>query len=120
VILGGKATFTVGDELFERVGERPNVFEMYFFKINPPDGFGMVRYYNAEIDGGYVVRDNTILMAPNGYHTVVSAPGYTTYLLWFLTGKQRVLASVEDPALAWISRTAPMLRAVADLTHLGF
>ena len=50
--------------------------EMYFFKVNPPDGFGMVRYYNSEIDAGYIIKDNTILMAPDGYHTNNSAPGY--------------------------------------------
>lgn len=84
--------------------------EMYFFKIDPPDGFGLTRLYNTEIDSAYVVRDNTILIAPEGYHTVVSAPGYTTYVLWMLAGNQRVLASTEDPTLAWVSRTVPMLR----------
>jgi len=217
VMFGGKATFTVGDELFDRVGERPNVFagkpyavyipcqtgytitgiggteiglvsapsdllsapyvippekvttavrgaanfksrvhavlslagqpelparrlivgesfipsgnwgtypphrhqkddlpresameEMYFFKVNPPDGFGLTRQYNDDMDSAYVVRDNTILMAPNGYHTVVSAPGYTTYVLWFMAGSQRILAAAEDPVLAWVSRTVPM------------
>ena len=69
--------------------------EMYFFKVSPADGFGMARYYNGEIDTGYVVHDNTILMAPNGYHTVVSAPGYTTYYLWLLAGNQRVQATAR-------------------------
>ncbi len=86
--------------------------EMYFFKVSPSDGFGLTRYYNSEIDAGYVVRDNTILMAPNGYHTVVSAPGYTTYYLWFLAGSQRVQASVDDPAFAWVGRTVPMLKSL--------
>lgn len=86
--------------------------EMYFFKINPPDGFGMVRYYNNEVDTGYIVRDNTILMAPNGYHTTNSAPGYTSYFLWFLAGNQRVQATADDPALAWVGRTVPMLKAL--------
>ncbi len=84
--------------------------EMYFFKVSPGDGFGLTRYYNAEIDSSFVVRDNTILMAPNGYHTVASAPGYTTYYLWFLAGNQRIQASVDDPALAWVGRTVPMLK----------
>ncbi len=84
--------------------------EMYFFKVNPPDGFGLTRQYNDEMDSAYVVRDNTILMAPNGYHTVVSAPGYTTYYLWFLAGSQRTMASAEDPAISWVSRTIPMLK----------
>ncbi len=86
--------------------------ELYFFKISPADGFGLTRYYNGEVDTGFVVRDNTILMAPNGYHTVVSAPGYTTYYLWALAGNQRVQATVEDPALAWVGRTVPMLKAL--------
>jgi 5-deoxy-glucuronate isomerase len=86
--------------------------ELYFFKVNPADGFGLTRYYNGEVDTGYVVRENTILMAPSGYHTVVSAPGYTTYYLWALAGNQRVQATVDDPALAWVGRTVPMLKAL--------
>ncbi|HKZ70274.1 MAG TPA: 5-deoxy-glucuronate isomerase [Anaerolineales bacterium] len=88
--------------------------EMYFFKVAPADGFGLTRYYNHEVDTGYVVRDNTILMIPNGYHTVVSAPGYTTYYLWFLAGEHRAQAVSDDPAVGWVSRTVPMLR---DLGH---
>lgn len=86
--------------------------EMYFFKVSPADGFGMVRYYNAEIDTGYIVKDNTILMAPYGYHTTNSAPGYTSYFLWCLAGNQRVQATVEDPTLSWVGRTVPMLKAL--------
>ncbi len=88
--------------------------EMYYFKVNPGDGFGMSRFYNDEVDTGYVVRDNTILMMPNGYHTVVSAPGYTTYYLWFLAGNHRVQAVVEDANVGWVSKTVSMLR---DLGH---
>ena len=43
-------------------------------------------------------------MMPRGYHTVVSAPGYTTYYLWFLAGNQRVQAAVDDPTLGWVSK----------------
>ena len=49
--------------------------EIYFFKVNPSEGFGMTRHYTDDTDGAKVIRDNTILMAPKGYHTVVSAPG---------------------------------------------
>ena len=86
--------------------------EMYYFKVSPADGFGMTRYYNGEVDTGYIVRDSTILMAPNGYHTVVSAPGSTTWYLWFLAGNQRVQGTSDDPALAWVSKTVPMLKAL--------
>jgi 5-deoxy-glucuronate isomerase len=86
--------------------------ELYFFKVSPPDGFGITRYYNDEIDTGYIVRDNTILMAPKGYHTVVSAPGYMTYYLWALAGNHRIQATADDPTLSWVSRTVPMLKAL--------
>lgn len=86
--------------------------EMYYFKVSPADGFGMCRYYNNEVDTGYIVRDSTILMAPNGYHTVVSAPGYATWYLWFLAGNHRIQATASDPALGWVDRTIPMLKAL--------
>ncbi len=86
--------------------------ELYFFKVNPAEGFGITRYYNDEIDTGYIIRDNTILMAPKGYHTVVSAPGYTTYYLWALAGNHRTQATADDPALAWVGKTVPMLKAL--------
>jgi 5-deoxy-glucuronate isomerase len=64
------------------------------------------------VDTGYIVRDNTILMAPKGYHTVVSAPGYTTWYLWFLAGNHRIQATADDPNLGWVSKTVPMLKAL--------
>lgn len=86
--------------------------EIYFFKVSPADGFGMTRYYNDEIDTGYIIKDNTVLMAPKGYHTVTSAPGYTTYYLWFLAGNHRIQAVAEDPSTTWVTRTVPMLKAL--------
>jgi len=85
--------------------------EMYFFKVTPADGFGICHYYNdREEEENFTVRDNTIMMAPIGYHTVVSSPGYATYYLWLLAGEHRVQAAVDDPALGWVGRTVPMLR----------
>jgi len=89
--------------------------EMYYFKVNPADGFGICHYYNeAGEEENFTVRDNTIHMMDRGYHTVVSAPGYTTYYLWFLAGNQRVQAVVDDPNLGWVGRSVPMLK------ELGF
>lgn len=85
--------------------------EMYYFKVNPADGFGICHYYNEDgEDENFTIRDNSIHMMPKGFHTVVSAPGYTTYYLWFLAGEQRVQATVDDPNLGWVSRTIPMLK----------
>jgi len=90
--------------------------EMYYFRVAPQDGWGLARYYTDDrsVDEAYTVEDNTILMMPNGYHTVTSAPGYTTYYLWFLAGNTRVQAAVEDPRLAWVSRTIPMIKNIED------
>jgi 5-deoxy-glucuronate isomerase len=89
--------------------------EMYYFRVNPHDGFGICHYYNEqEEEENFTIRDNSIHMMPYGYHTVVSAPGYTTYYLWFLAGNQRKQAAVDDPQVGWVSRTVSMLR---DLGH---
>jgi 5-deoxy-glucuronate isomerase len=85
--------------------------EMYYFRLSPTDGFGICRYYNDEGEEEYfTIRDSSVHMMANGYHTVVSAPGYTTYYLWFLAGEQRIQAVVDDPALSWVGRTVPMLK----------
>ena len=85
--------------------------EMYYFKVSPGDGFGICHYYNEEgEDENFTIRDNSIHMMPYGYHTVVSAPGYTTYYLWFLAGNQRVQATLDDPTLGWVTKTVPMLK----------
>ncbi len=85
--------------------------EMYYFKVSPGDGFGICRYYTEEGEEEYfTIRDNSIHMMARGFHTIASAPGYTTYYLWFLAGNQRVQAVVDDSALAWVGRTVAMLK----------
>jgi 5-deoxy-glucuronate isomerase len=86
--------------------------EMYFFKVDPSDGFGIARYHNEEEEINYTVRNNTILMVPKGFHTVASAPGYTTYYLWFLAGNHRTQAVMNDPVTGWVQDTVPTLRKV--------
>ncbi len=85
--------------------------EMYYFKVNPSEGFGICHYYNEEgEEENFTVRDNSIHMMPRGFHTVVSAPGYTTYYLWFLAGNQRVQATVDDSQLGWVTKSVAMLK----------
>lgn len=89
--------------------------EGYYFKVKPGDGFGIARVYTDDgYEENFTVRDHAMQMMPEGYHTVVSAPGYTTYFLWFLAGTQRTQGALEDVKLAWVGRTVPMLR---DLGH---
>jgi len=90
--------------------------EMYYFKVQPENGWGLTKFYTEEKDIDYVftVEDETILKMPKGYHTVVSAPGYTTYYLWFLAGNTRVQAPYADPSLAWVARTIPMIKNIEE------
>lgn len=89
--------------------------EMYYFRVSPNDGFGICRYYNEDgEEENFTIKDNSIHMMSKGYHTVVSAPGYTTYYIWFLAGTQRVQGAVDDPNVGWVNRTVAMLR---DLGH---
>ena len=90
--------------------------EMYYFRVTPNDGWGLAKYYTDDesIDEVYTVKDDTILMMPKGYHTVVSAPGYTTYYLWFLAGNTRTQATVDDPNVGWVGRAIPMIRNIEE------
>jgi len=41
---------------------------------------------------------------PEGYHPVVSGPGYTTYYLNVLAGSAQSLANQDDPAHTWVKQ----------------
>jgi 5-deoxy-glucuronate isomerase len=85
-----------------RDGE-PTLEEVYYYRIDPPQGFGQQMLYTA--DGECVthaVRDGDTVLLPYGYHPVSSPPGYRLYYLWGMAGEQRELALHEDPAHRWI------------------
>lgn len=93
--------------------------ELYFFKVNPLQGFGVqVMYgfasgagckarsggerYSRPCESAYIVRDNDAVLIEGGYHPVVAAPGYALYYLWVLAGETRVLVPRDDPDHAWV------------------
>jgi 5-deoxy-glucuronate isomerase len=86
--------------------------EIYFYKLDRPEGFAFQRIYTASesplhragfpIDAVLLARDNDIVLVPEGYHPVTSAPGYTTYYLNVLAGSAQSLANSEDPRYAWV------------------
>ncbi|GAB4109961.1 MAG: 5-deoxy-glucuronate isomerase [Roseiflexaceae bacterium] len=86
--------------------------ELYYFRVDQPGGFGHARHYSPKrgYDTTYTVQDSTILMAPHGYHTTCSAPGYTNYFLWMLAGEHRTQAVSFDPAHAWVQKTIGLLK----------
>jgi len=85
-------------------GEESCLEEVYHFRVNPPEGFGMQRIYSPEtgLEEIYVVRNGDTVVIPRGYHPVVAAPGYSLYYLWALAGEKREMRPREDPAHSWI------------------
>lgn len=78
--------------------------EVYFFKIQPAQGFGFQRVYSPErkFDETYLVRDNSCVKLPFGYHPVAAAPGYQLYYLWILAGQPRNYVLRDDPDHTWV------------------
>lgn len=78
--------------------------EIYFYKIDKPEGYAYQRVYNDDrsIDGLMMPRQHDMVLVPEGYHPVVSPPGYTVYYLNFLAGSAQSLANSDDPDYAWV------------------
>jgi len=78
--------------------------EIYYYKISKPEGYAIQRVYTR--DGGrdetITVRDNEVILIPDGYHPVVAAHGYNCYYLNVLAGSARSMAATDDPDYAWV------------------
>lgn len=89
--------------------------EVYFYKFDKPDGYAFQRVYTDEncplhragnpIDVVLMPSENCAVLVPEGYHPVVSAPGYTTYYLNVLAGSAQSLANQDDPRYTWVKHT---------------
>ncbi|HXF64101.1 MAG TPA: 5-deoxy-glucuronate isomerase [Caldilineaceae bacterium] len=89
--------------------------EVYFYKMDRPEGYAYQRVYTDEASplhqAGYPIdalmraEDNCAVLVPEGYHPVVSAPGYTTYYLNVLAGSAQSLANQDDPRYSWVKET---------------
>ncbi|MEZ4665665.1 MAG: 5-deoxy-glucuronate isomerase [Thermomicrobiales bacterium] len=83
--------------------------EIYYYRIDSPDGFGLQRLYTADgtIDEAFVIRDGDLLLVPFGYHAFAVAQGYTGYYLNVLAGDEpvRTMQPSDDPKHAWVRAT---------------
>ncbi|NLO74904.1 MAG: 5-deoxy-glucuronate isomerase [candidate division WS1 bacterium] len=87
--------------------------EVYYYRLNPPQGFGLQRVYTDDrsLDQTYAVEDGDTVLLPRGYHPVVAAPGYQLYYLWMLAGRtDRRMRPKDDPVHAWVKATGEMAR----------
>ncbi len=73
--------------------------EMYYFRVDPPDGFAFLRVYDTagKRDATVKIGDGDLALLRDGYHMVAAAPGYRCYYLAVLAGETRSLAASSDP-----------------------
>ena len=86
--------------------------EIYYYKIDKPEGYAFQRVYTGErsplhqagfpIDEVLLLRNDDLVLIPEGYHPVTSAPGYTSYYLNVLAGSAQTLAAEDDPLYSWV------------------
>jgi 5-deoxy-glucuronate isomerase len=89
--------------------------EVYFYKLDRPEGYAYQRVYTDErsplqqagypIDALVRAENDCAVLVPEGYHPVVSAPGYTTYYLNVLAGSAQSLANQDDPQYSWVKES---------------
>ena len=77
--------------------------ETYYFRIDPPRGFGLQRVYTDDrsLDETLSVGDRDTVLVPRGYHTVSAPPGYAVYYLNVMAGPARAWAVANDPDHEW-------------------
>ena len=93
----------------QQMPEEADLEEIYYYRINPPDGFALQRLYTGDgrIDQAWTIRDGDLLLVPEGYHAFAVAHGYTGYYLNILAGPDpvRTMQPADDPEYAWVRST---------------
>lgn len=85
--------------------KEPNFEEIYYYQMNPEQGFGAQLHYTKDgsIDDAYIVRHGDSFAVERGYHPLSAAGGYQVYYLWFMAGDTgRNLKPYDDPDHAWL------------------
>jgi 5-deoxy-glucuronate isomerase len=77
--------------------------EVYVYRFDPANGFGVAMNYDDDRSDATIVRDGHVQRIASGYHPVVAAPGYAMCYLWALAGESTTLAPSYDPVHAWLA-----------------
>ena len=73
----------------EEIPPRENrLEEFYYYQFNPEKGFALQWNFSEDLslNEATMVRQNSLIAVPKGYHTVVTAPGYEGYYLNAMAG----------------------------------
>jgi 5-deoxy-glucuronate isomerase len=83
--------------------------EVYYHRINPPQGYAFQRVYtDADEDGDrsldetMTVEDGDVTLVPRGYHPCAAIHGYDLYYLNVMAGPVRTWKFYNEPAHAWL------------------
>lgn len=86
----------------------PYLEEVYWFRFDPGDGFGLHRNWapEANFDETLVLHDGDVALCPKGYHSSVACPSSNMYFLNYLAGElvgdERVTPPCFHEAYTWI------------------
>ncbi len=78
--------------------------EVYHYRFHPADGWALQRLFTDDrsLDERLVVTDGETVLVREGYHPVVTAPGYDCYYLNFLAGETPLWVAKDEPQLEWV------------------
>ena len=84
--------------------EEVDLEEIYHYRFQPQDGWAVQRLYNDDrsLDELLRVGEGDTVIVREGYHPVVTAPGYDAYYLNFLAGETPSWVARDEPDLAWV------------------
>ena len=88
--------------------ESPYLEETYYFRFDPPNGWGIHRNYRVDTDFDEVfsVQDRDVVMVTQGFHSSAAAPGSHMYFLNYLAGtpqnEERGIPPFFQPEYRWI------------------
>ena len=74
--------------------------EIYYYRFDHPEAFGVQRIYDDRADRAFTVRHGDVTLIRSGYHPFVAAYGYNAYYLNVLAGTRRSMAASDDPRYA--------------------
>jgi 5-deoxy-glucuronate isomerase len=74
--------------------------EIYYYRFEHPDAYGIQRLYDRRSDRALTVRHGDVTLIRSGYHPFVAAYGYNAYYLNVLAGTRRSMAASDDPRYA--------------------
>jgi 5-deoxy-glucuronate isomerase len=84
--------------------EETRLEEVYYHRLNPPQGFGFQRVYTDDrsLDEAMVVEDGDVTLVPKGYHPCAATHGYDLYYLNVMAGPKRIWKFYNAPEHEWL------------------